>query len=192
MRRKGCPTTRSTNRLYVASERRRPATARSPTSTSTAAAAAAVLPPRTPAVRDPRGVAIDPVARIIYWLNNTDPRSERRSPGRGSTAAKAATSRSGRRALLKHDRLTVDPVSGRLYWGNNDGSFHYAPLIGRDGDGGQAGSRKATAAAAASPASPSTRRRVGSSGANPGPARSSRAGLGGTAKEAVQRRRPRR
>ncbi len=93
------------------------------------------LPAVFPAVKDPRGVVVDPVGRIAYWLNNTDATPEAILWARldGSEGGELNL---GGQPLLATERLTADPVSGRLYWGNDDGTFHYAPLIGREGTAG--------------------------------------------------------
>jgi DNA-binding beta-propeller fold protein YncE len=66
-------------------------------------------------IEEPEGVAIDPVTRMIYWINtDTDTISWARLDGSaGGTLNTTGTSLDGAY------RIALDPVAGKLYWGNN-------------------------------------------------------------------------
>lgn len=66
-------------------------------------------------VEEPEGVTIDPVTRMIYWINtDTETISWARLDGSaGGTLSTTGTSLDG------GYRIALDPVAGRLYWGNN-------------------------------------------------------------------------
>lgn len=124
-----------TNRLYVASGNDRIAYI------NLDGSGGGVLPvPATVPLEDPRGVVVDPVARIAYWVNTPFMQPYTISWARldGSEGGELPL---GGQPLVGTIRLTLDPAAGRLYWGDTNeaanGTLHYAPLIGSSGIAGE-------------------------------------------------------
>jgi DNA-binding beta-propeller fold protein YncE len=69
-------------------------------------------------IRNPRGIAVDPTTRTLYWINEID--SEYRSSISWAKLDGSAggTLNTAGATLQAASRLTIDPAIGRLYWAN--------------------------------------------------------------------------